>query len=193
MNMAELQSFDDFTNATDREIQAVIQQADQKDLVVSLWSTSPEVKEKFLQNMAGELLTFIKEELDFMDTIVPRYLPETERVKLTLRSMDDLIELTDKEIQAGLRTIDQKELVIAMTQASEEAKEKLMGNFSQRVRTFITEELEVTEPLASEEVERVQKKILARMETEANKVVEQTRAGILTVRENMMQSYRSQQ
>jgi len=191
--MAELQSFDDFTNATDREIQAVIQQADQKDLVVSLWSTSPEVKEKFLQNMAGELLTFIKEELDFMDTIVPRYLPETERVKLTLRSMDDLIELTDKEIQAGLRTIDQKELVIAMTQASEEAKEKLMGNFSQRVRTFITEELEVTEPLASEEVERVQKKILARMETEANKVVEQTRAGILTVRENMMQSYRSQQ
>ena len=190
--MADLQSFDDFVNATDREIQAVMQQTDQKDLVVSLWSGSDKIKEKFLQNMTGELLAFVKEELDFLDPVVPRYLPETEHVKLTLHSMDDLVELTDREIQAGLREVDQKDLVKALTQSSEAAKEKLLGNCSQRVRTFITEELAATEALAPEEVEQVQNKVLATMEEEANKVVEQARAGVATVRENMLQSYRNQ-
>ena len=56
-------SFEDFVGLADMELQAVIQQTQQKDLVVALWATSEEIKEKFLWNMTGELLAFVNEEL----------------------------------------------------------------------------------------------------------------------------------
>ena len=76
---------------------------------------------------------------------------------------DDLDTLTDREIQIILREIEQKDLVIALKTASEEVKEKILGNMSDRVRNYIEEEMEFLGPMRLSEVEDVQLKIVQRV------------------------------
>ena len=40
-----------------------------------------------------------------------------------------------------MRDVDKKDLVVALKSASEEMKDKVLGNVSERVRAFITEEM----------------------------------------------------
>ena len=72
----------------------------------------------------------------------------------------DFVELTDGQIQMLLRQIDQKDMVIALKGASPEVREKFLGNMSERVRTFITEEIGLTRASA-EEVFLTQVRIVA--------------------------------
>ena len=46
-----------------------------------------------------------------------------------------------------MRDVVQKDLVVALKSASEEMKDKVLGNMSERVRTFITEEMEFQGPM----------------------------------------------
>ena len=190
--MTDLHSFDDFVDLTDREIQTVIKKTEHKDLTVALWAASEEVKEKFLRNMTGELLTLVKEELAFIEPIAPWCRPESDHDIPSLHSFDDLLKLTAREIQAGLREIDQKDLVISLKQAREEVKEKLLSNMSKRVRTFIEEKVEASESIAPEEIESVEKKYLETTAIEAEKAVEKVKGGIVTAREQMIQIYQSE-
>ena len=41
-----------------------------------------------------------------------------------------------------MRDVDKKDLVVTLKSASEEMKDKVLGNMSERVRAFITEETE---------------------------------------------------
>lgn len=52
-----------------------------------------------------------------------------------------------------MRDVDKKDLVVALKSASEEMKDKVLGNMSERVRTFITEEMEFQGPMRLSEVE----------------------------------------
>jgi flagellar motor switch protein FliG len=52
-----------------------------------------------------------------------------------------LVDLTDREVQALLREVDQRDFVIAFRGASPALRDKYLGNMSQRVRTFILEEM----------------------------------------------------
>ena len=49
--------------------------------------------------------------------------------------------------------MDQKDLVVALKSASEEMKDKVLGNMSERVWTLITEEMEFQGPMRLSEVE----------------------------------------
>ena len=49
--------------------------------------------------------------------------------------------------------MDQKDLVVALKSASEEMKDKVLGNMSEGVQTFITEEMEFQGPMRLSEVE----------------------------------------
>ena len=51
--------FDEIRKLTDREIQILMREIDQKDLVVALKGTSDEFKERFLSNMSEEVRDFI--------------------------------------------------------------------------------------------------------------------------------------
>jgi flagellar motor switch protein FliG len=73
---------------------------------------------------------------------------------------DDISRLTDLEIQTLLGDIDQKDLVISLKAASEELKNKILSNMSEKVRTFITEEMEFLGPMRLREVEKVQLRIV---------------------------------
>ena len=73
---------------------------------------------------------------------------------------NELKQLTDREIQVLMRETDQKDLVISLKAAEEELKDKILGNMSQRVRTFITEEMEFLGPMPLSEVKEVQRRIV---------------------------------
>ena len=60
-----------------------------------------------------------------------------------------------------MRDVDKKELVVALMSASEEMNDKVLGNMSERVRTFITEEMEFQGLMRLSEVkEEVQLRIV---------------------------------
>ena len=73
--------FDEIRKLTDREIQILMREIDQKDLVVALKGTSDEFKERFLSNMSEEVRDFITEEMEF---IGPMRLAEVEEVQLRI-------------------------------------------------------------------------------------------------------------
>jgi len=98
-----------------------------------------------------------KNVLDQMDAQDPEV---AESVRNLMFVFEDIAKLTDREIQTLMREVDQKDLVIALKAASEEMKDKVLGNMSERVRTFITEEMEFLGPMRLSEVEEVQLRIV---------------------------------
>ena len=87
--------------------------------------------------------------------------PETaEAVRNLMFTFADINRLTDRELQILLREVDQKDLVVALKAAEEELKDKVLGNLSERVRQFITEEMEFLGPMRLSEVEEVQLRIV---------------------------------
>ena len=52
-----------------------------------------------------------------------------------------------------MRDVDKKDLVVALKSALEEMKDKVLGNMSERVRTFIAEEMEFQGLMRLSEVE----------------------------------------
>ncbi len=95
--------------------------------------------------------------LDQMDAIDPEV---AESVRNLMFVFEDISRLTDREIQTLMREVDQKDLVIALKASSEELKNKIMSNMSERVRAFMQEEMEFMGPMRLSEVEEVQLRIV---------------------------------
>ena len=98
-----------------------------------------------------------KNVLDQMDGQDPEV---AEAVRNLMFVFDDISKLTDREIQTLMREVDQKDLVVALKGSADEMKDKVLGNMSERVRTFITEEMEFLGPMRLSEVEEVQLRIV---------------------------------
>lgn len=75
-------------------------------------------------------------------------------------SFEEIARLTDREIQTLMREVDQKDMVMALKQTSNELREKFLGNMSERVRTFIVEEMDRMGPVDPGEILEVQGRIL---------------------------------
>ncbi|MEW6752234.1 MAG: FliG C-terminal domain-containing protein [Candidatus Latescibacterota bacterium] len=76
-------------------------------------------------------------------------------------SFEDLRRLTDYEVQVLLREVGQKDLVVALKGASTQLTAGLLGNMSERVRAFITGEIEYLDNLSPEEIAVARRRILA--------------------------------
>ena len=73
---------------------------------------------------------------------------------------DLLAKLSDREVQILMREVDQKALVVSLKKASDKLREKVLGNMSERVRTFILEEIDFLGPIPPNEIEETQQRIL---------------------------------
>ena len=73
---------------------------------------------------------------------------------------DDLAEVDDRAIQLILREIQSESLIVALKGASEELREKIFKNMSQRAADMLREDLEAKGPVRVSEVEAEQKEIL---------------------------------
>ena len=73
---------------------------------------------------------------------------------------ENLLEVDDRGIQLILREIQSESLIVALKGASEELREKILKNMSQRAGEMLREDLEAKGPVKVSEVDAEQKEIL---------------------------------
>ena len=100
-------------------------------------------------------------EKNVLDQIDAQDAPVAEAVRNLMFVFNDMVKLTDRELQIVLREIDeQKDLVVAMKAASQELLNRVLNNCSERVREFLLEEIEFLGPMRLSDVEAVQLRIV---------------------------------
>ncbi|GIV61219.1 MAG: flagellar motor switch protein FliG [Rhodothermaceae bacterium] len=81
-------------------------------------------------------------------------------VKNLMFVFDDLINISDRDLQRLLVEVDQKDLVLALKGSSPDLQEKMMKNVSERAAAMIKEELELLGQVRVRDVEEAQRRIL---------------------------------
>ncbi|MBN1293084.1 MAG: flagellar motor switch protein FliG, partial [Candidatus Latescibacteria bacterium] len=84
----------------------------------------------------------------------------TSSIKNLMFVFEDLLILDDRGIQLILKEVDTKELAIALKAASDELKNKIFKNVSERVATMIQEEMDYAGPMRLSVVEEAQQRIV---------------------------------
>ncbi|MBI9017098.1 MAG: flagellar motor switch protein FliG [Phycisphaerae bacterium] len=83
-----------------------------------------------------------------------------EQIRRLMFVFEDIILVNDKGIQSVLKEVDNDELAMALKTASEELKNKVFGNMSERAAQLITEDMEYMGPVRLSDVENAQQKIV---------------------------------
>lgn len=81
-------------------------------------------------------------------------------IKRLMFVFDDVMLLDDRAIQAVMRDVDQKDIVLALKGASEQVKGKILKNMSARARQMVVEDMEVMGPVRLKTTEEAQQKIV---------------------------------
>jgi flagellar motor switch protein FliG len=82
-------------------------------------------------------------------------------IKKLMFVFEDIILLDDRSVQQVLKEVEQKELSLALKGASDEVKEKIFLNMSQRAADMIKEDMEYMGPVRVRNVEEAQQRIVA--------------------------------
>ena len=83
-----------------------------------------------------------------------------EQIRRLMFVFEDILLVNDKGIQAVLKEIDNDDLALALRTASEELKEKIFKNMSERAAQLIKEDMEYMGPVRVSDVEAAQQKIV---------------------------------
>jgi len=83
-----------------------------------------------------------------------------EQIRRLMFVFEDVMLVNDKGIQSVLKEVDQSELALALKTASEELKEKIFRNLSERASSLIKEDMEYMGPVRISDVEAAQQKIV---------------------------------
>jgi flagellar motor switch protein FliG len=83
-----------------------------------------------------------------------------EQIRRLMFVFEDILLVNDKGIQTVLKEVETSDLVLALRTATEELKEKIFGNMSDRAVQLIKEEMEYMGPVRLSDVELAQQKIV---------------------------------
>ncbi len=83
-----------------------------------------------------------------------------EEVKKRMFVFEDIILLDDRGIQLVLRSVDNKELGLALKGASEEVADKILKNMSKRAAENLREDMEYMGPVRVKDVQEAQQKVV---------------------------------
>jgi flagellar motor switch protein FliG len=100
-----------------------------------------------------------------------------EEVRQRIFTFEDIVTLSDRDIQILLRDIDQKDLAIALRGVDPKVQDKLLANLSQRGADMLREDMEVMPPQRKLIVDEAQSKIVR-----AARVLDD--AGTITIRQS---------
>jgi len=81
-------------------------------------------------------------------------------IKNLMFVFEDIVILDDRSIQRVLKEVDTQVLTLALKAVTEEAKEKVLKNMSQRASEMLLEEIEFMGPVRLSEVENAQREIV---------------------------------
>jgi len=102
-----------------------------------------------------------------------------EHIRRLMFVFEDILLVNDKGIQSVLKEVDNDDLALALKTASDELKEKIFNNMSERAAQLITEDMEYMGPVRLSDVEAAQQKIVdvVRRLEDAGEIIIQGRGG----------------
>ncbi len=106
-------------------------------------------------NQFGTMATPILERLRETDPDI------SEEVEKAMFVFEDLLYADDRGLQRLLREVSKEDLALALKMCSEELKEKLFRNMSERAREMLLEDMEALGPVRIKDVEEAQRRITA--------------------------------
>ena len=83
-----------------------------------------------------------------------------ENIRRLMFVFEDILLVNDKGIQSVLKEVDNDDLALALKTASDDLKEKMFSNMSERAAQLITEDMEYMGPVRLSDVEGSQQKIV---------------------------------
>ncbi len=104
-----------------------------------------------------------------METIEEEHSEMASEIREKMFVFEDLNKIDDRGMREILKKVENQQLALAMKTASEEMKQKILGNLSSRAAEMLVEDLEVMGPVRLTEVEEAQQVIIrAAKELEAD-------------------------
>jgi flagellar motor switch protein FliG len=159
------------------------QQADIALRIARMGETSPEVVKQVEDVVRAKLASVVQQEysvaggiksladiLNSVDRSTERNvldsLTETDEelaaeVRRLLFVFEDIVKLDDRAIQLVLREADQKDLALALRGVSEEVRDRVLANMSERGAQMLLEEMEYQPPQRKRVVEEAQGRVVA--------------------------------
>jgi flagellar motor switch protein FliG len=98
-------------------------------------------------------------EREIMDQIEEINADLAEEIRQLMFVFEDLLTVDDRGMQQILKEVSTEDMTLALKTASEELREKIFRNMSQRAAEMLREELEVMGPVRVSDVEKAQQKI----------------------------------
>ena len=134
------------------------------DVMTKLLSGNDVMKKQVMGgiNVAADILNFMggDNESSAMEHL-KSYDPDmAQQIMDQMFVFENVLEIEDRGIQLLLREVQSDSLIIALKGASEEMREKIFKNMSQRAAEMMREDLESKGPVRLSEVEAQQKEIL---------------------------------
>jgi flagellar motor switch protein FliG len=100
-------------------------------------------------------------ERNVIETLAAKDSQLAEEIRMLLFVFDDIVKIDDRGVQLVLKDVDQKDLALALRGVSDEVKQKILGNMSQRGAEMLVEEMEYQPPQRRSIVEEAQGRIVA--------------------------------
>ena len=134
------------------------------DVLTKLLSGNDNVKKSSLGGVraAAEILNFMSGEQEgaVMDNIKNYDNDMAQKIMDEMFVFDNVIDIDDRGIQLLLREVQSEMLIVALKGASQDLRDKIFRNMSQRAGEMMREDLESKGPVRLSEVEAQQKQIL---------------------------------
>ncbi|HEX7379971.1 MAG TPA: flagellar motor switch protein FliG [Pirellulales bacterium] len=83
-----------------------------------------------------------------------------EEIRRLMFVFEDILKFSAKDVQTLLKNVENSQLAMALKGASEELKQKILGNMSTRAADMLREEMEFLGPVRLSAVEQVQQQIV---------------------------------
>jgi flagellar motor switch protein FliG len=88
-----------------------------------------------------------------------------EEVRSQMFMFEDILTLDDRSVQLVLRQVDSKELATALKGVSQEVRDKIMNNVSERAAVTLADEIEMLGPVRLATVEEAQASVITTIRT----------------------------
>jgi flagellar motor switch protein FliG len=111
---------------------------------------------------AAEILNQMKSttENEILQAIEEQQQGLADEIRQWMFVFEDLVQIDDRSIMAILKEVDSDTLKLALRTVSEDLKEKIFKNMSERASTMMKEDLEVMGPVRLKDVEAAQQTII---------------------------------
>ena len=134
------------------------------DVLTKLLSGASNLKKSVMGGVraAAEILNYVGTANETaIIASVRDYDPElAQKIQDEMFVFENILDIDDRSIQLLLREVQSESLIIALKGASEELREKIFKNMSQRAAEMLRDDLEAKGPVRISEVEAEQKEIL---------------------------------